>query len=115
MTSAIDIARDVYIPALQNKGARVGLFFLCPYSLEPFTFGLATSGLRGFLVPFCQGACSTHQEWTNADIGIKNNQTFVASEEWQDVLELLEKLVAIRGDVKNQPFVFKNHVYRTIF
>ncbi|MBN1559362.1 hypothetical protein JW998_03885, partial [candidate division KSB1 bacterium] len=32
MTSAMDIARDVYIPATRQKSVQYGLFFLCPYS-----------------------------------------------------------------------------------
>jgi hypothetical protein len=112
MTSAIDIAKHVYLPALRNQGARVGLFFLCPYSLEPFTFGLTTAGIRGALLPFCQGACSTHQEWTKADTGIKKDQTFVADEQWHKVHELLRKLKAARGSEKSSLFDYDEHVYK---
>lgn len=112
MTSALDIAKDVYVPAIEKKGARCGIFFLCPYSLEPFTFGLATAAIKGALVPFCRGDCKTHEEWTNADVGIKNDQTFVAEESWRAVLAQLEQLKSLRGCKERVVYDFDGHVYR---
>lgn len=90
MTSAFDIARDVYLPALNGTGSTLGLFFLCPYSTEPFTFGLSISGLQGHLITFCQGDCRNHEEWTRADLGIKNKQTMVDAPTYQKVLDSVQ-------------------------
>lgn len=112
MTSAMDIAKDVYLPAIKNSGARHGLFFLCPYSLEPFTFGLSITDIKGALVPFCKGDCATHTEWTQADIGIKNDQTFVKEESWHVIFEQLEKLKSYRRCAVKVEYDFDGHVYR---
>ncbi len=112
MTSALDIARDVYLPALQNRGAQRGLFFLCPYSLEPFTVGMALAGMKGALVSFCQGDCKNHLEWTQADLGIKKNQTFVSPQVQQDVFAHLNHLKAIRGFREHVAYDFDGHLYR---
>ncbi len=90
MTSAFDIARDVFIPAAKGTGAQLGIFFLCPYSTEPFTFGLSISGMQGHLITFCQGDCRNHEEWTRADLGIKNKQTKVKASTYQKVLDSLQ-------------------------
>lgn len=115
MTSALDIAKDIYLPAIKKRGARCGFFFLCPYSLEPFTFGLATAGIKGALVPFCRGDCKTHAEWTNADIGIKNDQTFIAEDRWQAVLAQLQQLKAARESKERVAYAFDGHVYRVCY
>ena len=87
MTSAIDIAQDVYLPAIRRRGPRLGLFFLCPYSVDPFTFGLAITGIKGALVQFCRGDCQTHAEWTDADRGLKNDQTAVDEKQWRSLVD----------------------------
>lgn len=92
MTSALDIARDLFLPAMRTGEKYAGLFFLCPYSTEPFTFGLATAGIQGALVTFCHGACADHATWTRADKGVKNEQTFVKSQEFEHLLWNLEKI-----------------------
>ncbi|HPG38167.1 MAG TPA: hypothetical protein PLP19_05805 [bacterium] len=114
MTSAIDIARDVFRPALQGHGARTGLFLLCPYSAEAFTFGLATSGIYGSLVTFCAGDCRNHAEFTSADIGIKNKQTHVDKPLWEQLIKDLQALGngSGVGATNNNSFSQAGHVYR---
>ena len=111
MTSAIDIARDVYLPALQRHGARYGFFLLCPYSTEPFTFGLAMSGMSGCLYTFCSGGCATHEEWTKADRGEKRAQTRLADDHIAPLLDALKTLPS----VINVSFDYRNHVYHCSF
>jgi len=77
MTSAHDITNDLYLQAIKDNIARQGIFLLCPYSTEAFTWGLAISGIDGALITFCKGDCLNHQEFTQADIGFKDKQTFV--------------------------------------
>jgi len=99
MTSALDIAHDLFLPALQGTGARMGIFLLCPYSAEAFTFGLAVTGFRGSLLTFCKGDCRNYEEFTRADIGIKKKQTFIE----QKIFENLQKdLEAYTGQVDPQ-------------
>ena len=112
MTSAIDIARHVYLPAMKGDGARYGLFFLCPYSLEPFTFGLATCGMHGVLVTFCHGDCANHMEWTQADIGIKNEQTKIAARDWQNIVDQLKKMKRNRPSQECMEYTLERHIYR---
>ncbi len=92
MTSALDIACDLFLPAMRTGEKYMGLFFLCPYSTELFTFGLATAGIRGALVTFCRGACADHFTWTRADKGVKNEQTFVKSQDFDQLVCDLEKI-----------------------
>jgi len=113
MTSAFDIARHVFKPALQGHGAYAGLFLLCPYSTEAFTFGLATSGIYGSLVTFCAGDCRNHVEFTNADIGIKNKQTHVDKLVWEQIVSDLHTLDnnCVTGAINIKSFSQTGHVY----
>ena len=88
----------------------MGLFFLCPYSAEPFTFGLATSGIPGTIITFCRGDCSNHEEWTRADLGIKNDQTFI---EKQTLEYLIKNLASARSNssINNKIHRYVNHIY----
>lgn len=110
MTSAIDIARDLFLPALKSSRPLYGIYMLCPYSREPFSFGLSICGIKGTLLTFCQGECRDHEEWTNADIGIKQEQTFLKEQEF---LSLLHQLKEISRLSKIQTFKYKQvaHVY----
>ena len=96
MTSALDIARDLFIPAIQGKGARLGIFFLCPYSSEAFTFGLTISNIIGTILTFCTGDCSNHHEFTLADAGIKDQQTFVEHTVFEQFEKALRDAAAAR-------------------
>ncbi len=77
LTSAMDIARDFFLPAIKSSGAGAGLFLLCRYSAEAFTWGLATAGIEGALITFASGDCLNHQDFTQADVGRKEKQTAV--------------------------------------
>ncbi|MBN2009053.1 hypothetical protein JW960_06890 [candidate division KSB1 bacterium] len=92
MTSGVDIARDLYLPAAHGTGARLGLFFLCRYSMEAFTWGMLISGMQGAAIPFCMGDCLNHHDFTQADKGIKESQTHVDTNQWQNILTILKQL-----------------------
>jgi len=85
MTSALDIAHDLFLPAMKGTGASWGLFLLCPYSAEAFTFGVTSTGIKGALITFCKGDCQNYEEFTRADIGIKNKQTFVEDSQFANL------------------------------
>ncbi len=112
MTSAMDIARDIYLPALCGGGARHGLFFLCPYSVEPFTFGLLASGMSGELVAFCRGDCKNHVDWTNADLGRKADQTFVEEKLFYKIRKELERFPPSACSTNEANYTASGHVYR---
>lgn len=97
MTSALDIARDVYLPAIKSNNPQYGIFTLCNYSVEPFTFGLSIAGLNGAIINFCSGDCQDHTEWTKADVGVKTEQTELNSS------ELARLLFDLKTISKNNP------------
>ncbi len=113
MTSALDIARDLFVPAMKASPT-LGLFFLCPYSTEPFTFGLATAGIPGTLVTFCRGACNDHASWTRADKGVKNEQTFVHSPKFQQLWQDLEKIANRLRYKQETRYEQINNIYRAL-
>jgi hypothetical protein len=92
MTSAYDIARDVYLPAIKSKQSTYGVFTLCSYSTEAFTFGLAVSGIKGAMFTFCEGDCENHEEWTEADVGIKDKQTKLDGKSLKSLYTFLSEL-----------------------
>ena len=107
MTSGFDIARDLFKPALTNAGPRTGLFFLCAYSNNAFTFGMCTSGIRGANINFCRGDCRNHLDFTKADVGIKPEQTEIAPTDWEAVTRLLPG----GQRIPDGTFEYRNHVY----
>ncbi|MBN2411114.1 hypothetical protein JXQ31_05425 [candidate division KSB1 bacterium] len=114
MTSALDIAHDLFLPSLQGTGANMGIFLLCPYSAEAFTFGLTVTGMKGALITFCKGDCQNYEEFTRADIGIKKKQTFI---EESDFEYLQNELAADTGPAMSPShripsYSRKNNVYR---
>ena len=78
MTSAKDILLDVYVPALEERRFRTGVFTLCRYSLRPFAVGCLASGVKARLIPFAKGDCSDYRTWLLADRGIKEERTEIA-------------------------------------
>jgi hypothetical protein len=113
MTSALDIARDLHLPAIKGNGAHSGIFLLCPYSTEAFSWGLATSGMDGSLITFCKGDCLNHEDFTKADIGIKEKQTFVEQTVFENLKTELENLAQSRDRKEEEHFHYnyKNNVY----
>ena len=96
MTSALDIARDLFLPAMKDNGVKLGVFLLCHYSTEAFTFGLTTCGINGHLVTFCKGDCLNHEDFTRADKGLKEKQTFI---EESMSIKLKEELYAMAHEL----------------
>ena len=112
MTSAKDIARDVYLPAIQQTEYQAGLFFLCSYSNDAFTFGLSMSDIKGAIIEFCSGDCQNHHDWTQADVGCKNDQTFVDSAVWTNLLETLTTKAERSSVAKRPSFEQRGRIYR---
>ena len=90
MTSAKDILRDLFEPALDAGRFAVGLFVLCRYSLRPFAVGLLAGGIRGWMFPFEKGDCRDYQTWLQADRGIKEERTKINSSNRKVIREFLQ-------------------------
>lgn len=117
MTSALDIAHDLFLPAIRGNGARLGIFLLYPYSAEAFTFGLAVSGMKGILITFCHGDCLNHDDFTRADKGFKDKQTFIDEAKFENLKKELAELaqVAIKEELKSAIYQKKNNSYQIDF
>lgn len=80
MTSALRIGQDLLLPALEKRGPRRILAFVCPYSLHPFALACLICGLEGVILTFAKGACADYEAWLLADKGIKPEQTTIGPE-----------------------------------
>ncbi|MFO7693422.1 MAG: hypothetical protein R6V57_10090 [Vicinamibacterales bacterium] len=89
MTSARDILDDVFVPSLEARRFRTGLFVLCRYSFQPFALGLLASGMNARLLPLDQGDCRDYRTWLLADRGIKDEQTTMDDAATSGVARLL--------------------------
>ena len=113
MTSTMDVARDISENAVRGTGARRGLFFLCRYTMEAFSWGLMTSGMEGAAIPFSQGDCQNHADFTRADRGQKESQTSVDAALWHDVLNNL-KARSTGYPTNNVAYEYRDNVYRVV-
>ncbi len=82
MTSATDVAQDILIPSLKRQKYRHGLFFLCPYSSEPFIFSLLICRIEACLFRYQSGNCEDYAQFIAADNGNKPKQTKISSVSW---------------------------------
>ena len=97
ITSALDIARDVMLPAVDGGRFRNFIFCLCPYSVQAITLPLMICGLEGYLVRYASGNCVDYDQWLQADRGIKNERTALGPEAHARVYSLLEWIAGERG------------------
>lgn len=116
MTSALDIARDLFLPATKGDGTHLGIFLLCLYSSEAFTLALATSGIKGSLFTFCSGDCLNHEDFTKADKGFKDKQTFIEESQFESLKQELSAMAdaSSTGKVKNYKYVKRGNVYHAV-
>ncbi len=80
MTSAQQIAGDLFLPALDGRGFRHAILALCPLSVQPVALMFHICRMRGLLLAYGQGACDTYARWLAADGGDKSELTSLASE-----------------------------------
>ncbi len=95
MTSAIDILYDLYLPALNKRTFRKGLFTLCRYSFEPFAIACSIAELEGVMLPFSKNDCADYKTWLHADDGFKEEQTELVDESYRVISEILQKSAEI--------------------
>ena len=92
MTSALEIAEDLLLPALTTGRFATGLLTLCPYSVEPMVLALLICGLQTGIATFDRGACLDYDQWLRADGGDKHERTSLASEVVRKLAEGLERV-----------------------
>lgn len=79
MTSALDIAYDVMIPAIERDRFRNTIMCLCPYSVQAIALPLIICGIEGFLISYASGNCLDYEQWLLADEGVKNEMTALSA------------------------------------
>jgi len=90
MTTAMEIAQDLLLPALTEKRFLTALLALCPYSVEPMALSLLISGLQAGIGTYDRGACQDYDQWLRADEGDKPECTSLPSEVLGKLLEGLQ-------------------------
>ncbi len=97
MTSALDIAHDLMIPAIEEGRFRKVVLCLCPFSVQAITLPLLICGIRGYLIEYSSGNCRNYQQWLLADRGIKKEMTTLRPEVYEKILGLLDLWASMRG------------------
>lgn len=99
MTSALDIAHDIFVPALERGRFRTAIFCVCPYSVQPMALPFLICGLEGFVVQFDSGYCAGYSQWSLADRGIKDDRTLLSPQAHSKVLDFLDGVAALRAEL----------------
>lgn len=97
LTSALDIAYDILLPALEERRFSHILFAICPYSVEPMSLALSICGMEGYLFQYHSGSCSNYAQWLRADRGDKPERTALSPQSLANLLRLLEMIAAYRS------------------
>jgi hypothetical protein len=114
MTSALDIAHDIFVPALERERFKTAIFCVCPYSVQPMALPLLICGIEGFVIQFHSGYCADYSQWLLADRGIKNDRTLLSQESYTKILDFLDSIAALRADLAKPPhrrFQLEGNVY----
>ena len=98
MTSAADIAGDLFLPSLRDRCWRGAVLAICPYSIPPFTLAMSICGLRGIVFGYDRGDCRDYPAWVRADEGDKPEQTFLAPSVHRQLLGFLNEIAATRRE-----------------
>jgi len=114
MTSAWDIAHDVFLPTLARRRFRQALMTICPYSVRPIALPLLICGIDTLLMPYERGVCADFTQWSLADRGIKRERTFLPAASSRFMLRMLKAIAAARTAAKrpvHRRFRREGHVY----
>jgi hypothetical protein len=111
MTSALDIAHDVFLPTLARRRFRHVLMTICPYSVHPMALALLICELPGILFTFGAGACANYERWLRADEGDKPQRTFLTQGTRTTFLSLLDEIGPARGGGGVRRFRQENNLY----
>lgn len=115
LTSALDIANDVLLPSLEERRFTHAMMAICPYSVEPMSLALLSSGIEGFIMAYELGSCANYSQWLRADGGDKPERTALSPQVTDRMLRLLRRVGDLRcreGCHAAQGYVQAGHVYR---
>lgn len=113
LTSAIDIANDVLIPALEHQRFTHCLMAVCPYSLEPMALALSICSVDGYILAFDTGFCAGFREWLRADRGVKLEQTTLPEDGVRRIFRLLGSIAqGTQASGRLATFEQKGHIYQ---
>ncbi len=107
MTSALDIARDIFMPTLEKKWLRTAILFICPYSILPITLPLFICGIKFIIIPYVTGDCCNYADFVRADVGVKPKRAFSSGQNYDLVLDLLTKLTKENNPGNKEASVLK--------
>ena len=99
MTSALDIAHDIFVPSLERGRFKTATLCVCPYSVQPMALPLLICGIEGFVVQFHRGHCADYSQWSLADRGIKDNRTLLSQESYTKILDFLDSVATLRAEM----------------
>lgn len=112
MTSALDIAHDLMLPAIEEGRFREAILCLCPFSVQAITLPLLICGIKGYLVEYSSGNCRHYKQWLLADRGVKREMTTLRPEAYEKILSLLDSW-AFKGS-PYQRFQREGNIYRPV-
>jgi hypothetical protein len=104
MTSALDIAHDIFVPALERGRFKTAILCVCPYSVQPIALPLLICGIEGFVVQFNSGYCADYSQWSLADNGIKDERTLLSPQAHSKILDFLNGVAALRAELGKPPY-----------
>ena len=108
LTSALDIAHDILLPALEEQRFTRILFAICPYSVEPMSLALLICDIEGYIFHYDVGACANYSQWLRADRGDKPERTVLSAHNKVRLLGLLEAIATQRHLLnKAQPMCYQ--------
>lgn len=113
MTSALDIAHDLMLPAIEEGRFKKVILCLCPLSVQAITLPLLICGIRGYLIEYSSGNCRNYQEWLLADRGVKGKMTTLYPEAYEKILSLLD-FWAKRGGSSLRRFQRETNIYTPV-
>jgi hypothetical protein len=115
LTSALDIANDILLPALEEQRFTSVLFAMCPYSIEPMSLALLICGMEGCIFHYAASSCTDYGQWLRADGGDKPERTMLSSQTLTRMLRLLDAVAAChRSNTGTQPMHYQqvDNVFR---
>jgi hypothetical protein len=98
MTSAADIARHLFIPALDGGGFRHALFLQCSYSIPAMVLPLLICRLQAVLIGYSEGDCRDYPQFLSADKGTKPERARLNPTAHTYLFDLLREVASARGE-----------------
>jgi hypothetical protein len=104
MTSALDIAHDIFVPTLERGRFKTAIFCVCPYSVQPIALPLLICGIGSFVVQFNSGYCADYSQWSLADRGVKDERTLLSPQVHSKILDFLDGVAVLRAELGKPPY-----------